>query len=196
MCFELISPFVTSQINPLMDFSFSRNCCRQETYFLFPAYPRAEFSCPEPITSKVSQMGNVYLKILLPTVPCSSVGLLSLPLLKQHRSSVTLVKDTSVLVMGRTSDMVQTAEPWLDISATAWQLRSEKGEQTALVGLRAMKSPLWGSQEKVWSDAQRNLNVHPSCFQAMSILPCIFHYSSVKPSKPQPTLHAPSVYNW
>lgn len=38
--------------------------------------------------------------------------------------------------------MVQTAEPWLDISATAWQLRSEKGEQTALVGLRAMKSPL------------------------------------------------------
>lgn len=87
-------------------------------------------------------MGNVYLKILLPSVPCSSVGLLSLSLLKQHRSSVTLVKDTSVLVLGRTSDMVQTAEPWLDISATDWQLRSEKGEQTALVGLRAMKSPL------------------------------------------------------
>lgn len=147
-CFELTSPFVTSQINPSMDFSFSRNCY-QETYFSLssPPHTLAEFSCPEPTTSKVFQMGNVYLKILLPTVPCSSVGLLSLPLLKQHSSSVTLVKDTFVLVTGRTSDMVQTAEPWLDIPAMAWQLRSERGEQTAQVGLGAMKSPTRGSQE-------------------------------------------------
>ena len=36
----------------------------------------------------------------------------------------------TVFLIGKTSDMAQTAEPWQDISATAWQPASDREEQT------------------------------------------------------------------
>lgn len=36
----------------------------------------------------------------------------------------------AVFVTGNTTDMVQTAQPWQDMPATAWQPGSDRGEQT------------------------------------------------------------------
>lgn len=77
----------------------------------------------------------------------------------------------AIFVTGETSDLVQTAEPWQDTSATPWQLGGDREEQTVLLDLRERPShPFEAAMRKAELMLRATHFVHPSRFPSCARL--------------------------